>query len=220
MLVYNKLKLRKILSILLFIFAACGLSACSSKAPPAPQPTYFNHTVKFSGETLAVISAWYTGSAKNWELLAAANPELKPTRIKIGDVIKIPNDLITRFEPLPKKLLKALPAKEQQEALSKSESKPDEQPKPVATPEAQPTTTADQTPAPAVATAVTSETAPTNPTVAVITPTPDPADEMVPAFEEDLVIEPTPESNQAAAVATLSPEDKAREDLIDEILRK
>jgi hypothetical protein len=43
---------------------------------------------------------------------------------------------------------------------------------------------------------------------------------MVPAFEEDLVIEPTPESNQAAAVATLSPEDKAREDLIDEILRK
>ena len=218
MLVNKNLIIKKITSALISVLLLSGLVACSTKTPPATQPTYFNHTVKFSGETLAVIAAWYTGAAKNWQLLAAANPELKPTRIKIGDVIKIPSDLITRFEPLPKKLLKALPSKEQRAEQPKSDSKTapskaEEQSKPVTTTEEPTPTIAETTNA--------ADTVPTSPTVAIVTSTPDPADEMVPAFEEDIVIEPTPESKEASVpTATLSPEDKAREDLIDEILRK
>jgi hypothetical protein len=65
---------------------------------PGPQPAepeiFFTHTVKWTGESLSIIAAWYTGELENWKLLALANPELNPNLIRIGDEIRIPESLM------------------------------------------------------------------------------------------------------------------------------
>ena len=41
---------------------------------------YFEHRVKWSGETLSLIAKWYTGSYGNWKAIAQANSGLNPNR--------------------------------------------------------------------------------------------------------------------------------------------
>ncbi len=74
-------------------------------SPVAPKGTYYTHTIKWPGENLSRISRWYTGSDKNWLRILEANPSIDPKRIKIGDSILIPEDLMTTHEPLPKSYL-------------------------------------------------------------------------------------------------------------------
>ncbi len=64
----------------------------------------FRHTVLWPGESMSLIARWYTGSFKNWRKLAKANPAINPNRIKKGDVVVIPPDLLTTREPLPQKV--------------------------------------------------------------------------------------------------------------------
>lgn len=98
----------------------------SKKAPPAPM--YFQHTVKYSGETLAAISEWYTGQVSNWKSIANANPALKPERIKIGSIVNIPAELVKKTKPFPKPSLKAKPKVEPQDT-QESPAAPSEEPK-------------------------------------------------------------------------------------------
>ncbi len=67
-----------------------------------PQEVFFMHTVKWSGETLSIISLWYTGDPKNWKTIAQANPEINPSRIFGGLEILIPEKLMKKHDPLPK----------------------------------------------------------------------------------------------------------------------
>ncbi len=86
------------------------ISGPSVEPAPAPQPprletvvksaSYF-HTVRRSGETLAVISLWYTGSVDNWKRLVEANNGLNPRRIRIGDEILIPEEFLKTHQPMP-----------------------------------------------------------------------------------------------------------------------
>jgi hypothetical protein len=62
---------------------------------------YLMHVVSYQGETLGLISKWYTGSSANWKRILNANPALKPTRMRIGDNIRIPRYLVRRHEALP-----------------------------------------------------------------------------------------------------------------------
>lgn len=107
------MKLISIILTCLFFFVGCSGMDNSKKAPPAP--TYFQHTVKYSGETLAAISEWYTGQVSNWKLIANANPSLKPERIKIGNIINIPTNLVKKTKPFPKPTVKVKPKVEAQE---------------------------------------------------------------------------------------------------------
>jgi hypothetical protein len=66
-----------------------------------PEVKYFNHIIKWPGENLSLIARWYTGDAKNWRRLVEVNPGIKPRRIKIGDSILIPEDLLMRRRPMP-----------------------------------------------------------------------------------------------------------------------
>ena len=66
-------------------------------------PTYYKHKVQWQGETLSVISKWYTGKYQNWKKLINHNPELNPKRIRLGQKVYIPNDLLKTHEPLPQK---------------------------------------------------------------------------------------------------------------------
>ena len=60
----------------------------------------FIHTVRWPGETLSRISWWYTGAGRNWLAIAKANQDLDPLKMKIGDEIIIPGDLLQRQEPM------------------------------------------------------------------------------------------------------------------------
>lgn len=75
----------------------------SAVVPPStmPAPHFYIHRVRWKGETLSIISKWYTGSGKNWKALSNANPKLNPNLMNINDNILIPNDLIKSRKPMP-----------------------------------------------------------------------------------------------------------------------
>jgi hypothetical protein len=76
------------------------------EAEPAQQQSkYLVHKVRWPGETLSVISQWYTGKARNWKILAETNPKLNPNRIFRGNEILIPDDLLKKREPMPKRFV-------------------------------------------------------------------------------------------------------------------
>ena len=71
---------------------------------------YFEHRVKWPGETLSLIAKWYTGSYGNWKAIARANPGLNPNRIAVGDIINIQPEMMKTKKPLPRKVVcKSLP---------------------------------------------------------------------------------------------------------------
>jgi len=93
-----------LLIIVLGLFFAGG---CSSRLASVfdmlnPASTYYSHRVRWPRENLIRISWWYTGSGKNWQQIADANPTLKPQRIQIGDSVRIPVRLLKTREPMPK----------------------------------------------------------------------------------------------------------------------
>ena len=100
--------LNRISLSLLFLAAPLVLAACTEPPPPPPPPVVeappppFQHVVRYSGETLGLIAKWYTGKSQNWQALRQANPNINPNRINIGDVVSIPNELVTRKDALPK----------------------------------------------------------------------------------------------------------------------
>jgi hypothetical protein len=104
-----------------FFCAAMGLAVliacfgCASAPEPvqppagatAPQPqeakeTYYTHAVKWPGESLSIIAAWYTGDVQNWKDLAEANPDINPNRIHEGMKIRIPESIMTTKTPMTK----------------------------------------------------------------------------------------------------------------------
>ena len=91
--------------ILLSLFVA----ACTKSTPPPepmedlppPAPEVVEHTVQYPGETLGLISRWYTGKSSNWEAILSMNPGMDPRRINLGNVILIPAELVVKDSPLP-----------------------------------------------------------------------------------------------------------------------
>ena len=70
--------------------------------PPVPKKSApYIHTVKYSGESLSIISQWYTGQMNNWEAIAKANPGMNPKQINIDDQVAIPRELIKTDKPMP-----------------------------------------------------------------------------------------------------------------------
>jgi len=67
---------------------------------PEPEPD-FTHIVTWPGESLSVIATWYTGRVTNWRAIAAANPQLDPNRIFIGDTVVIPKELLVTTKDMP-----------------------------------------------------------------------------------------------------------------------
>lgn len=63
--------------------------------------TTFIHTVKWRGESLSIVAAWYTDDLENWKVLAQFNPHLDPNLIFKGNKIVIPVYLLKTREPMP-----------------------------------------------------------------------------------------------------------------------
>jgi hypothetical protein len=82
-------------------------------APPPPkEPTYFIRTVTWPNESLSIIAAWYTGQIDNWKGLVEANPELVPSQLRIGDKVRIPEELVKTREPMSQEFVESLVPKQ------------------------------------------------------------------------------------------------------------
>lgn len=97
--------MRYLSKLIVAISLALSISACSNNRNSMNENTvpYLEHTVKYPGETLGEISKWYTGTAANWREILAFNPAMKATRIRLGDIVRIPRSLVIRDSPLPKR---------------------------------------------------------------------------------------------------------------------
>ena len=75
----------------------------SSKLQPAlaQNTRLWAHEVRNRRETLFSIAEWYTGSGNNWRHLIDANPGIDPRKIRIGDTILIPENLLKTRDPMP-----------------------------------------------------------------------------------------------------------------------
>lgn len=97
--------------MILIALATLSLNSCAERCPSGscqeetPEIPALSHTVKYQGETLTLISLWYTGSTENWRMIEAANPDLNPLQLRTGDVVSVPPDLLVRTEEMPKKFV-------------------------------------------------------------------------------------------------------------------
>jgi LysM repeat protein len=78
-----------------------ALKAPQKTGPSRVEPPSYVHVVRRSGETLVAISRWYTGAADNWKRLVDANNGLSPRRVRVGDKILIPGELMITQETMP-----------------------------------------------------------------------------------------------------------------------
>lgn len=60
------------------------------------------HTVRFPGESLAMIADWYAGDLWKYKEIAAANPNLNPQALELGETMVIPQSILTNREEFPK----------------------------------------------------------------------------------------------------------------------
>ncbi len=106
----RKLTITFILLVSLGQLVSCNTARRQVKPiePVRQEPAYLDHVVKYQGETLAVISAWYTGKGANWRAIQDANPGLRPEAIRLGQVIRIPQTLVVEQRPLPREKVRTV----------------------------------------------------------------------------------------------------------------
>ena len=95
---------------MVFICSGCNLAGTKKiewkPAEPVNRPPFI-HTVKYSGETLSIISEWYTGDVDNWEIIADANPSIDYNNMTPGSRIYIPANLLKTTKPLTEEYIAA-----------------------------------------------------------------------------------------------------------------
>lgn len=104
----SKAAITSLKSVVIGVLAFSLLGCFPKSSTPPVDPTLnapLEHKVAYPGETLGLISVWYTGSVENWRKIAQYNKGLEVTKIRIGDRIMIPPDLVKQRNPLPKKVV-------------------------------------------------------------------------------------------------------------------
>ena len=89
-----------IVVVTLSTLVGCGVMRKSKPQIIPPATDYYVHTVNFSGETLGIIANWYTGRPGNWRSILQHNRGLEVRRIRVGDRIRIPSQLMQTRETL------------------------------------------------------------------------------------------------------------------------
>jgi hypothetical protein len=98
-----------------------GMTACDRVSRlTTKQPQYFEHIVRYQGETLTLIAKWYTGEAKNWSILVTKNPEVSPNSLRIGALILIPREIVVTTEPMPRSFIPSSPSKSKKAPATKT----------------------------------------------------------------------------------------------------
>jgi LysM repeat protein len=53
------------------------------------------------GDLLSNIAKWYTGNSNNWKLIQDLNPSLRPTKLYVGQKVRIPNNMVSTKTLMP-----------------------------------------------------------------------------------------------------------------------
>ena len=127
----NTFSIILLLSIVILMNTGCSLldKQPSGWKPTTPQRDHFEHVVKWPGETLRIIAKWYTGDAENWPALADANPQIDYNKIRKGNIIYIPENLLKNKKALPKTFISSYNQKLKPKP-KKTTKKPEPAPKP------------------------------------------------------------------------------------------
>lgn len=114
-------------TVLLLLAVALGANACRGASvfrrgdeSAARGGKYYEHTVRYTGESLAIIAKWYTGDARNWSVLAKENPDVSPNTMRIGDLVQIPRSMVTNTEPMPRSFIASQTPKIKKAPVTKS----------------------------------------------------------------------------------------------------
>ncbi len=114
-------------TVLLLLAVALGANACRGASvfrrgdeSAARGGKYYEHTVRYAGESLAIIAKWYTGDARNWSVLAKENPDVSPNTMRIGDLVQIPRSMVTNTEPMPRSFIASQTPKIKKAPVTKS----------------------------------------------------------------------------------------------------
>lgn len=105
--------------LLSLLIALCFLTGCANRPTRTSDGEAIFHTVQYSGETLGIISTWYTGSPKNWKVIRDKNQEIDYRCLQIGDEIYIPSELVKRRRPLTPVFVASLSRKEAKRPASR-----------------------------------------------------------------------------------------------------
>ena len=96
-------KFKYLIAILVLLnCSACSLVSFPESHEEQQQANYLVHTVKYEGETYAIMSLWYTGKMSNWKSIREVNPSVDVLRIALGSSIRIPEELLKRSAPYSK----------------------------------------------------------------------------------------------------------------------
>jgi hypothetical protein len=104
----------------LILICACLITfaGCVRRTPLAVSPLV--HTIQVPGETLGIISFWYTGSVSNWKGIAEYNGKLNPRKLQLGTRILIPDEILKTRRPLPRVfVIRAMKQQAREESLSR-----------------------------------------------------------------------------------------------------
>jgi hypothetical protein len=88
-------------AIAVLLQSCSGLSSTPLMDATTSEPAYL-HLVSHRGETLALISRWYTGSETNWPRIQSFNHDINERPLSIGSVIYIPDSMVTERKRMPK----------------------------------------------------------------------------------------------------------------------
>jgi len=119
--------------ILLGVFVGCAQMR-GEKERPRKGPAYYEHKVKWTGESLSIISKWYTDSSENWKVLAQVNPGIDPNRIQIGEKVRVPEDLMKTQKPMPESFVASFGVEKKKAPPATPEPKPSQPKKTEAAP--------------------------------------------------------------------------------------
>ncbi|MCB0338029.1 MAG: LysM peptidoglycan-binding domain-containing protein [Bdellovibrionales bacterium] len=113
-------RFRVVTALISLIFT---LSGCSLLHRDKEPPSYLTHTVQCPGESLSIISLWYTGDISRWPELLAHNPHIDLKRMRLGTKVQIPMEIVQQYKP-PTKLdvARMQPKKRYAKLMGKPES--------------------------------------------------------------------------------------------------
>lgn len=87
----------------------------------------YRHTIRYKGESLGLISLWYTGSAGNWKKLKRYNQIKSNASLHLGQVVRIPRALLVKQRRMPKRFVQG--AQGRRPAPKPEPAKPRQKPK-------------------------------------------------------------------------------------------
>ncbi|HMO16960.1 MAG TPA: hypothetical protein PKA63_00850 [Oligoflexia bacterium] len=97
-------------------------SEISSIEEVLPEEQPFEHKVLSSNENLKELSDWYTGDAGNWKILMNYNGKTNDSKLKPGEIIFIPYEILYRTDRYVKKRLTKSIKKNVELSVDKSRS--------------------------------------------------------------------------------------------------